>query len=115
MLFLPISILLVALAVALSWLNKAERPVRGNLLPIILLVGQALFLLWLVNLQRNIGCATTFGDCYVQHEDQGLLEFSKLVFALSSWGYWLYLGILIILRLVRKGDLALKGVHNAQQ
>lgn len=95
MLFLPISFLLVVLAVVLSWVNKSERPFRANWLPITLLVGQALVLYRLIDLQRSIGCPTMLGECYVQHPDLDLLHFIKMGFTFSSWGYWLYLLILI--------------------
>ena len=115
MLFLLISILLVALAVGLSWFNKEERPLRANWLPIVLFVGQVFFLIWLINFQRTIGCPTRFGDCYVEHSDLDVLQFSKMVFALGSWGYWLYLGFVNVFRLIRTGNAGLKRIHNAQQ
>ena len=101
MLFLPISFLLVALAVGLSLLNKVERPLRANWLPIMLVVGQAAFLFWLVDQQKAIGCPTMLGEYYVQHENLMTLQMLKFVFALGSWVYWLYLGVVILLRCYR--------------
>lgn len=101
MLFLLISTLLVTLAVGLSWLNKSERPVRENLIPIALLIGQATLLLWLVNLQRSMGCPTTFGECYVEHEDLLMLQILKPVFAVMSLLFWGYLSSLSLLRVYR--------------
>lgn len=101
MLFLPISCLLAALAIWLSWLNKSGRPVRENLFPIALLFGQATFLFWLVNLQRSIGCPTTFGECYVEHEDLLMLQMLKPIFAVTSFLFWGYLSSLSLLRIYR--------------
>ena len=115
MLFLLISILLVALAVALSWCNKVNQPIRANWLPIVLLVGQALIIFYLMDLQRSIGCTTAFGPCYEQHDDLSYLQDSKILFGISSWVYWFYLGLLIIIRLVRFGIAAWKGIGSAKQ
>jgi hypothetical protein len=96
MCFLLISTVLIALAVGLSWLNNSERPIRANWFPILLLVGQALIVDSLIDLQRSIGCPTDFGPCYAQHKDLSFLQDSKLLFAITSWLYWFYLLILIL-------------------
>lgn len=109
MVFLPASLLLLLLGIAFSWLNKVERPIKANRIPIVLSIGLAIYLWWLIELQRSIGCPTMVGECYVQHEDLEILQFYKLVFGATSYVFMFYLAVLSLLRSFRLHKMAFKG------
>lgn len=101
MLFLPITVLLLSLAILLSWANREPHPFRANRYAIATFIIQALALAWLAYLHHTIGCPSYFGDCYIQHDAIELLQVGSLVFALSSWIFYLLLCIQILVRFFR--------------
>ena len=101
MLFLPISMLLLSLAIILSWANREQYPFRANRYAIVIFIIQAIALGWLVYLHDTIGCPSYFGECYKQHDAIELLQIGSLVFAVCSWIFYILLATQILVRFFR--------------
>lgn len=99
MLFIPISATLLSVAIFLSWASKNQHPFQVNWIGIALFALQVIAFIWLVDLQRSIGCPTLFGECYTQHDDLLFLQSTKLLFGVTAWLFWGYLFALIFVRI----------------